>query len=674
MSKLPLLLLPLYHFLGGIYFAIILIATVALTVISGTFIESATESHGYAAQFTYSNPLFMALLWGFFINILFSALRRWPFQLRHLPFLITHFGLLMLLGGALIKSYAGLQGVMLLTEGTGSQMVLFPDTEALHFTKREQDRRYDFYVPLAHIKTKQSLHTPLSELKIELIGYAPHSTSYLETWIKGDRGYIRGIPSFPVSDEKELAVYGQLFLEGHTWDLLAVRSNDVEGIVKRVYLEVESQKREPTLLFLQNDAGETSLYGIAPFREIFKESFSKENLHSYFAYDQGFAGYSVQTHIPVERLSASLKADEAYVTNMLERQLANVDVEQLSSPLRLLQQSCAQFKTDFTTDCITFLSAWNSSGSWLFPENMSSPIQLNWDLCSPCIKQACLFIHALDRELEPFLKQGYDLVELLETKQWPFLEEVRVLKKSERKCTPLEVEMILTLLAQQLVAVADQLPSTSLTSVSDARLLSAYCRAYEIHLSKISFPNPSQGSVTLETTLTHYQVPAPALKKVEENQPLIQLAINKKGRQEYISLSYDRFGQGLKWPLSFGDYLVRFESFRQEIPYRVRLREARQIAYANSSQPYSYESDLLITDLREGSTIETTVSMNHVYETWDGYRFYLANISPMHNGVVKQIQLVVNHDPAKYWLTYPGAATLSLGVILLFWFRRSKKL
>src|SRR4051812_16691922 len=95
----------LYYFLGGVYFALILISSVALFVIAGTFIESLTQSHSYAALFTYENPLFSALLWGFFINILFSATRRWPFKWKHIPFLITHLGLLMILAGVLAKHY-----------------------------------------------------------------------------------------------------------------------------------------------------------------------------------------------------------------------------------------------------------------------------------------------------------------------------------------------------------------------------------------------------------------------------------------------------------------------------------------------------------------------------------------------------------------------------------------
>ena len=52
----------LFHFLGGIYCAIILIAIAVLMVIAGTFIESKTDSHLLAASWTYEHPFFFFLL------------------------------------------------------------------------------------------------------------------------------------------------------------------------------------------------------------------------------------------------------------------------------------------------------------------------------------------------------------------------------------------------------------------------------------------------------------------------------------------------------------------------------------------------------------------------------------------------------------------------------------
>ena len=58
--------------------------------------------------------------------------------------------------------------------------------------------------------------------------------------------------------------------------------------------------------------------------------------------------------------------------------------------------------------------------------------------------------------------------------------------------------------------------------------------------------------------------------------------------------------------------------------------------------------------------------MNHVYETDDGYRFYLAGIGKVDSYGVRSVQLVVNRDPAKMFLTYPGALLVAMGILFLF--------
>lgn len=100
------------------------------------------------------------------------------------------------------------------------------------------------------------------------------------------------------------------------------------------------------------------------------------------------------------------------------------------------------------------------------------------------------------------------------------------------------------------------------------------------------------------------------------------------------------------------------------IPHTVRLRQARKIPYSGTDQPYSYEADLLVDEK------EVTLSMNHVYHSDLGYRFYLSTIATSPERA-KKIQLIVNRDPGKYILTYPGILFLSLGILLLF-FRKKK--
>ncbi len=164
--------------------------------------------------------------------------------------------------------------------------------------------------------------------------------------------------------------------------------------------------------------------------------------------------------------------------------------------------------------------------------------------------------------------------------------------------------------------------------------------------------------IELITPLTRVCERAQPHRKQEELIPRLQLLVSNGTNSEIISLSYDSGGSHFKWPILNGSYLLRFQPHEQSIPYHVRLHQAKQINYRSSAAPYSFESDLVI------GGEETTISMNRVFEK-KGYRFYMAKLTTPHLGA-KGAHIVINHDPAKYWLTYPGGALLIVGTILLY--------
>jgi hypothetical protein len=120
------------RFLGGVSFAALLITLTALSVIYATYIEGRYHSHEVAVETVYQSKLFNGLLIGFFINIFISTLRRYPFKKKHLPFITTHIGLLMILSGTFIKNNYGIQGTMHIFEGSSSQEIEIAGSKALH--------------------------------------------------------------------------------------------------------------------------------------------------------------------------------------------------------------------------------------------------------------------------------------------------------------------------------------------------------------------------------------------------------------------------------------------------------------------------------------------------------------------------------------------------------------
>lgn len=108
-------------FWGSYWVAIGLMLILGVILAVGTFYES-TISTEAAQQMIYKTRWFVGLLSLLFINILFSTLKRWPFEKHHTGFVITHLGLLILLAGAMIsKTHGGLKGTLYSKKGKALQ-------------------------------------------------------------------------------------------------------------------------------------------------------------------------------------------------------------------------------------------------------------------------------------------------------------------------------------------------------------------------------------------------------------------------------------------------------------------------------------------------------------------------------------------------------------------------
>lgn len=724
----------LYRFLGGIQFAIFLITTSALFVIAGTFLESYTSSHRYAARFTYGNPIFALLLWGFFINILFSTLRRWPFKSKHIPFIITHIGLLMLFGGAIIKNYVGTQGNMEIMEGGGSHEILLPDTLSVLIQKRDGSISY---------------HDPKSKFFL-IKEYVPHAKETKEAWIDNGFAKIWGLKPFPVSTESEsgkLHAGSKAVLTPElTWNLIALTSKEGSVIAKRAYLQdldlivrdpidgtvvyqgplekalqtpiewkrgfitvslnfseenleleyhssnhllpqksrielsgedslvnlnttlphlgapvVAELKREPTLVLIKED-DILSLYSFDPWGRINRQSYNASAPESLIMYDHGFAGYTTKATF---HYGESLESMKDFRKEQLKAALATANESDVTlvPPLQMLREACLKQNIDFLPCLIELMEKSKDSPNWILTNEtpLSEQLQraissLNWAEG----RKGCQWICSLGQELELKVKNGSTFLEALTSIGWPLTNRFETEQGND-------FDTSMRILAQQILEAESLIPPQPTNLHSDTSLLSAYFRVYGIHLDHFPIDSMPLKEFTLESPVTFRQEPLTPLLKLEDNQPKVAIEINNAGKKELINLLFDPSGSGLKKGSEDGHFLFRFQPVIKEIPYHIRLHQARQINYPGMNQPYSYESDLTITDRRNGSVEDKTISMNQVHETVDGFRFYMANIASTEAGV-RKIQIVINHDPAKYWLTYPGAIFLSLGILLLFWF------
>lgn len=117
------LIWKLVHFFGSLKLALILLATLAAACAVATFTES-NFNIKLAQAIIYKAPWFTYWLALLCINLLAVTLTRWPWQRKHIGFITTHFGIIILLVGALIGSTWGFEGnVVLRVDAPTDQVV-----------------------------------------------------------------------------------------------------------------------------------------------------------------------------------------------------------------------------------------------------------------------------------------------------------------------------------------------------------------------------------------------------------------------------------------------------------------------------------------------------------------------------------------------------------------------
>jgi len=114
----------LIHLLGSLNLALVLLATIGIACAVATFTESHFDA-AVARAWIYKAPWFIAWLGVLCINLLAVTLTRWPWQKKHTGFIITHYGIILLLIGAVIGSKLGFEGnVTLRTDGQPQRKII----------------------------------------------------------------------------------------------------------------------------------------------------------------------------------------------------------------------------------------------------------------------------------------------------------------------------------------------------------------------------------------------------------------------------------------------------------------------------------------------------------------------------------------------------------------------
>ncbi len=97
------------HWLGSLQLALVLLATIAIACAAATIAESEFNSK-VAQVYIYKAPWFILWLVVLCVNLFAVTLTRWPWEKKHTGFIVTHYGIITLLIGAVIGLQTGFEG------------------------------------------------------------------------------------------------------------------------------------------------------------------------------------------------------------------------------------------------------------------------------------------------------------------------------------------------------------------------------------------------------------------------------------------------------------------------------------------------------------------------------------------------------------------------------------
>lgn len=239
--------------LGGLWFALILILSAAFVAALGTWWPD-----------LYSSFLFKSLLAGFFVNILLAAVRRYPFKKRHVGFLLTHAGLLLIITALFIKATWGVQATLPLDRDKPAHIAYCPEELVLEI----KDKKTCRYV-------KANAPFTLDGLEFYPGALIPHAKVQLQLWHDNSKVTVLGVGSIPFFEN----IRDVEPLKKGSWQILALDCDRPEGAPNSVIFTKKS-------IFVTDSQG-----------QLCEHSYALDQA-PLFAFDEGFAGYGTSLVLP----------------------------------------------------------------------------------------------------------------------------------------------------------------------------------------------------------------------------------------------------------------------------------------------------------------------------------------------------------------------------------------
>ena len=164
----------LIHVLGSMRLAMVLLFTIPVACAVATIYESKFNSQ-IAQAYVYKAPWFIFWLAVLCINLFAVTLTRWPWRKKHIGFVLTHYGIILLLIGGAVGQKKGFEGSVTLHKKQGPTRQLVVNRTILQVEGGDGRARKILFPVEASRPTERkprTLRLPDSHLKLVVDGYA----------------------------------------------------------------------------------------------------------------------------------------------------------------------------------------------------------------------------------------------------------------------------------------------------------------------------------------------------------------------------------------------------------------------------------------------------------------------------------------------------------------------
>ncbi|MBI4970985.1 MAG: cytochrome c biogenesis protein ResB [Candidatus Omnitrophica bacterium] len=169
-------LFSFFNFFASLKLAVFLLVVLGVTLAAGTFIESASGTKA-AQQMVYHTAAFSLLLGVLAMNLAFAALARLPWQKKHVGFVMTHAGIIMIIFGSWMTTRFAIDGQLALAEGErGNQISVDVPLLQIFNSQTKQSIEVPFKLPPRQWEgNKPFILHDFDDVAVNLLAFFPHS-------------------------------------------------------------------------------------------------------------------------------------------------------------------------------------------------------------------------------------------------------------------------------------------------------------------------------------------------------------------------------------------------------------------------------------------------------------------------------------------------------------------